>query len=89
MPHGMSDLTRNDKTVAPKETVYLHKSLTQLRDEIRVRIHLGGMDLKDAFDKLEKEADHLVAQVPPAANRALNDLAVRLRRIAHALDGKQ
>ena len=67
----------------------LKHSLEQLRDEIRVRIHLGGMDLRDTFEKLEREVDHLVAQVPPAATRALNDVAVRLRRVAHALDGKQ
>jgi hypothetical protein len=85
----MSDLTGNDKTVAQNDTASLKKSLEQLRDEIRVRIHLGGLDLKDTFDKLEREADHLAAQVPPAATRALNDLAVRLRRIAHTLDGKQ
>ena len=54
-----------------------------------MRIHLGGMELRDAFDKIEHEADHLVAQMQPAATRALNDLGVRLRRIAHALDGKQ
>jgi hypothetical protein len=67
----------------------LKHSLEQLRDQIRVRIHLGGMDLRDTFEKLEREAEHLVAQVPPAATRAMNDLAVRLRRVAHALDGKQ
>lgn len=85
----MSDLPANDKAVAKDETAALRDSLKQLRDEVRVRIHLGGMDLRDAFEKLEREADHLVAQVPPAATRALNDVAVRLRRIAHALDGKQ
>jgi hypothetical protein len=71
------------------EVANLKHSLEQLRDQIRVRIHLGGMDLRDTFEKLEREADHLVAQVPPAATRALNDVAVRLRRVAHALDGKQ
>jgi hypothetical protein len=72
-----------------KDTANLKRSLEQLRDQIRVRIHLGGMDLRDTFENLEREADRLVAQVPPAATRALNDVAVRLRRVAHALDGKQ
>lgn len=82
----MSDLTGNDKVVNDVDA--LRKSLVQLRDEVRVRIHLGGMELREAFDKIEHEADHLAAQVPAATTRALNDLAVRLRRIAHALDGK-
>lgn len=85
----MSDLPRNDKVETKNDTAAVKRSLEQLRDEIRVRIHLGGMDLRDTFEKLEREADHLMAQVPPAATRALNDLAVRLRRLAHALDGKQ
>jgi len=85
----MSDLAKNDKAEAKNATADLKRSLAELRDEIRVRIHLGGMDLRDTFEKLEREADHLVAQVPPAATRALNDLAARLRRVAHALDGKQ
>lgn len=85
----MSDLQRNDKSEAKNETAALVQSLAQLRDEIRVRIHLGGMELRETFDKLEHEADHLAAQVPPAATRALNDIAVRLRRVARALDGKQ
>lgn len=67
----------------------LQRILEQLRDEIRVRIHLGGMELRDAFDQAEHEADRLVAQIPPVATRALDELATRLRRIAHALDGKQ
>lgn len=85
----MSDLTKNDKAVAHDETSALWNGVAQLRDEVRVRIHLGSMELRDTFEKLEHEADHLVAQVPPAALRALNDVAARLRAIAHALDGKQ
>jgi hypothetical protein len=85
----MSDLPTSDKAVAPNDLVALRQSLAQLRDEVRVRIHLGGMELRETFEKLDREAEHLVAQVPPAATRALNDVAVRLRRIAHALDGKQ
>ena len=84
----MSDLPGNDKAVAKNDLETLRRSLEQLRDEVRVRIHLGGMELREAFDKIEHEADHLAAQVQPAATRALNDLGVRLRRIAHALDGK-
>ena len=84
----MSDLSGTDKAVGIDDVDALRQSLSQLRDEVRVRIHLGGMELRDAFEKIEHEADHLAAQVPPAATRALDDLAVRLRRIAHALDGK-
>jgi hypothetical protein len=82
--HAMSNLKRIEKN----EVVALKNHLQELRDDIRVRIHLGGMELRDAFENLEREADRLVNRVPPAAMHALNDLAVRLRRVAHALDGK-
>jgi len=86
----MSNLQPKEKTVATNNNVpVLMDELEKLRDEVRVRIHLGGMELRDAFDKVESEADHLVAQLPPAASRVLSDLAARLRRIAHALDNQQ
>jgi hypothetical protein len=85
----MRDLRRIDKPDAKSEAAEARRDLAALRDDLRVRIHLGGMELRDAFDKLEREADRLAAKVPPAATRVLRELAVRLRRIAHALDGKQ
>lgn len=85
----MSNLPSNEKTATKRDGAALLRDLEELRDEVRVRIHLGGMELRDAFAKIDKEADHLIAQVPPAAERALNEVAVRLRRIAHSLDGKK
>lgn len=85
----MRDLRRIEKADAKQEAKDARQQLAELRDELRVRIHLGGMELRDTFERLEREADHLVAQVPPAAAHALNQVAVKLRQIAHALDGKQ
>jgi hypothetical protein len=85
----MRDFRRIEKTEAKQEANDARQRLQQLRDEIRVRIHLGGMELRETFERLEREADHLVAQVPPAAAHTLNQVAVQLRKIAHALDGKQ
>jgi len=80
----MSSPRRTEKN----DTAATQRTLQELRDQIRVRIHLGGMELRDAFEKIEREADHLAAQAQPVATRTLNEIAVRLRRIAHALDGK-
>jgi len=85
---GMRDLRRSEKNEAKREANDARQQLEQLRDEIRVRIHLGGMELREAFERLEREADRVVAQVPPAASHALNQVAVKLRQLAHALDGK-
>ena len=85
----MRDLRRVDKDEAKEEARIARESLEQLRDDLRVRIHLGGLELRDAFSKIEHEVDHLVSRAEPVAARALNEVASRLRRLAHALDGKQ
>jgi hypothetical protein len=84
----MRDQGRIDQAEAKEEATVVRQRIEQLRDELRVRIHLGGMELREAFDKLEREADHLLAQVPPVAARTLNQIAVGLRRISHELDGE-
>jgi hypothetical protein len=89
LPGHMSDPRRIDRDEVKDEARIAHENLEQLRDELRVRIRLGGMELRDAFDKIEKEADQLVSRAEPVAARALNEVASRLRRLAHALDGKQ
>jgi hypothetical protein len=85
----MRDLRRINEEQAKKESDSARRQVEQLRDEIRLRIHLGGMELRDAFQTLEREADHFVSKVEPKTTRAINEVAVGLRRIAHALDGKQ
>jgi hypothetical protein len=58
--------------------------LQTLRDEVRVRLHLAGMDAKDEWGKL----DPLIAQVEGAAHeaseatqRAALDLVERLEKL--------
>jgi hypothetical protein len=53
--------------------------LRKLRDEIRVQIHLGGMDAKKAWDELEpKLAD--------AERMAGNATEATFRQVVHMLD---
>jgi hypothetical protein len=50
--------------------------LGRLRDEIRVQIHLGGMDAKKAWDELEPklaEADRLAENVSEEAYKSAVD----------------
>lgn len=39
------------------------RDLQTLRDEIRVKLHLAGMDAKDAWHELEPRLERLEAQV--------------------------
>ncbi len=59
--------------------------LQTLRDELRVRIHLAGMDLKDKWNELESRL--LELERPEAAQR-LREAATDLRDAFRALRGK-
>ena len=61
------------------------KQLDQLRDEIRVKLHLGGMDLRDAFQAIDKEAHAIGRTVTQATRLAVEDLNKRLKKIQNAL----
>ena len=52
-----------------------------IRDEVRVKLHLLGMDAKDAFAKIEKEADQLGRELDHSAHEALGALVARLEKL--------
>jgi len=53
--------------------------LTSLRDEIRVQLHLAGMDAKDEWARLEAKLHTLEEQVERGATKATTKLASELR----------
>lgn len=58
------------------------ESLQTLRDEIRVRIHLAGMEAKDAWNELEPRllgAEKLAEEVSEASRSAISDLVQKVR----------
>lgn len=62
--------------------------LTQLRDEIRVKLHLAGMDAKDAWAKLEPkvdEAERLAHEVSDVTKKAVDDMVARVREFRRSL----
>ncbi|HSN98085.1 MAG TPA: hypothetical protein VLS89_07290 [Candidatus Nanopelagicales bacterium] len=64
------------------------ESLQTMRDEIRVRIHLAGMEAKDAWNRLEPklyEAERLAEEVSDASRAAMNDLVTRARELRSSL----
>ncbi|AUX46208.1 hypothetical protein SOCE26_077130 [Sorangium cellulosum] len=57
-------------------------SLQTLRDEIRVRLHLAGMEAKDAWSKLEPtilDAEKLAGDVSETSRNALHDILQKLK----------
>lgn len=61
--------------------------LRTLRDEVRVDLHLAGMEAKDHWKKLEPrlaEAEHVARSETEASKRALDETLEALRRFRDA-----
>lgn len=59
--------------------------LDQLADEVRVKLHLAGMDAKDAFHEITKRAAEIGRNVEHVTEGAVNDLVARLRKLSEQL----
>jgi hypothetical protein len=59
--------------------------LATLRDEVRVRLHLAGMDLKDQWNKLEPRVAEVekkaAAEVSEVSRAALTDVIKKLIKL--------
>lgn len=62
--------------------------LKQLGDEIRLKVHLGGMDVRDRWATIDKDLTHLEAAMEQRGEQALDatralmrDLGKRLRKL--------
>jgi len=63
------------------EITKLRQSLETLRDEVRVRIHLGAMDAKDAWKKIEPQ----IAAAEDAAEHASESSREALKKALQAV----
>jgi|GEM_PF-3220636 len=52
-----------------------------LRDEIKLKLHLGTMDARDSFQKLEHEVDHLTQKVGHETEAAWTSLVTSLKGV--------
>src|SRR5262249_5566742 len=60
-----------------------------MRDEVRVRIHLAGMDAKDEWRKLEPhiaEVERTAGELTAAARGAVSEAVRRLAKLRSSLD---
>jgi hypothetical protein len=62
--------------------------LQTLRDEVRVRLHLAGLDAKNEWNKLEPhlfEVEQAAKEASEASRRALTDAVARLKKLRESL----
>jgi ElaB/YqjD/DUF883 family membrane-anchored ribosome-binding protein len=70
----------------------LNKSLEHLqtlRDEVRVKLHLAGLDAKQLWEKLEPEIEaaikHARSDVSEAARKAIHESAAALQKLRDSM----
>jgi hypothetical protein len=69
----------------------IEKGLSQLqtlRDEIRVKLHLGGMDVKDEWNKLEPyvlDVEKKASDITEATREALDEALGKLKKLRSSL----
>lgn len=80
-----TEATHPKKSTIPDALREQWKDLLALRDDLRVRAHLLGMDAKEALQKIEPEIDRLERELDNAAGDAVGRLAKSLERTAASL----
>ncbi len=63
--------------------------LQTLRDEVRVKLHLAGMDAKGQWKKLEprlKEVEHAAEEITEASRTAVVDAVKKLKKFRDSLN---
>ncbi len=69
------------------EIEQLRNEITRISDEVRVRLHLGAMDLRDAFYAVQHELDHVKRDATQTTRRALVAARQKLHELSNALEG--
>lgn len=73
--------TSSHKPEWKQELLHRRDELIQLKDEIRVRLHLAGMDAKDTWHKLQPR----IEQFERTAEEVTEDVGVDLKHLGEDL----
>jgi hypothetical protein len=70
---------------ARKEALVAKKSLKEMRDELRVRIHLAEMDARSTWEKLQPKLHELQRKASRAGAVAEAEIEAALKRLRSSL----
>jgi hypothetical protein len=77
-----------EKSKSDEELQKVVQDVTSLAEQVQLKLHLGGMDAKDAWQRLEPRVSELkqrVASTSEALGRDLNKSASELKTELHDL----
>lgn len=88
LPWPESVLSLISRKEEPMETrPSARAELKALLDEVRVKLHLAGMDAKDAFQDISREAEKIGRRAGREAEHTAKDLLRQLRSVAESIAG--
>ena len=64
----------------------LQQDLRALRDEVRLKLHLAGMDLKTEWEKLEPQLDRAASSAAIVSGEVMGDLKKRLTELRSRIE---
>lgn len=70
---------------AKKPEMTLDREVRALADEVRVKLHLAGMELKEEFTKLEPQIDRAFSSAAIVSTEVWGDLKRRLTELKQRL----
>ncbi|MFZ5442914.1 MAG: hypothetical protein ACOZQL_23110 [Myxococcota bacterium] len=65
-------------TVDTNQFKAFQADVRSLRDEVKLKLHLAGMDLKDEWKKLEPQLDRMASSAAIVTGEMLDDMRRRL-----------
>lgn len=64
----------------------LQQDVRALRDEVKLKLHLAGMDLKAEWEKLEPQLDRAASSAAIVSGEVMSDLKKRLTEFRSRID---
>jgi hypothetical protein len=74
-------------TAVAQDFRVLRDDLRTLRDEVRLKVHLAAMDVKQDWQKLEPQVDQFISGAMAVTTEAANDVKKRLFEFRQRLNG--
>lgn len=74
---GMQKTTTSQPDLKQDLKIF-QQELRMLRDEVRLKLHLAGMDLKEEWQNLEPQLERAINEAAHVSGEAVNDLKRRL-----------
>ena len=59
--------------------------LRTIRDELKVRIHLAGMEARNTFDQLDAESEKILGKAERASKDTLETVIEKLRKLQRTI----